>query len=935
MHTNFPKYRRYRVLAMGIFAAMGLAGPTAGFAQGEEEKLEEVIVTGSRIARKDLESSIPISVVNEAEIELQSVQVVSELVKDLPEVAGNLTTLAISNGGGEGTSDITLRGLPSSETLILLDGKRIVGESAFGSNTVDINAIPIGMIERVEVLKDGASAIYGSDAIAGVVNVITKKDFDGIEIEGYYGQADAGQGTFPNMAANTTWGKNFDEGNITIGFDWFKQDEVMSRDRSVSDAATFAPSSATPWGRWVDAGNATVGAGSAVQFPTAADFGGFNFFPLRVIPVPADPSGDSDIVVFYPSGSTGDVLSDLYNYSEHTTAILELERRSFWGNAHWDLTDELRIFLNANFTETESAWQLAPVPMFTAFETPSLTIAANQQFNPFGIPIIDGRRRFVELGPRNVYNEHDKKQIMGGLEGSFQGWDWGFAANWGRSDSLNESKALLHKSRLQLALGDPAACTALAAQGCVQANVFGSGLAGAVTGSMQDWISTSATTDGFQELIALTFDVARENIWELPAGPVGVAAGVEYREEEVFIDRDDQLNTFQTIGSVNQLDTQGDRNVTEIYGEVVIPVHEMIEIDAAFRYSDYSDFGDTVNPKISGVIRPEQYIPGFRVRGAWGEGFRAANMIELFSGGSENFGTFRDPCAAPTGVPGGTVAPPAGLPGCGAFASDPTLIQFLSLEGGNPELAPEESETWTIGFVYSPEWFKGLNMSLDYYNIEVENAILINSQFIIDLAAQGVPEFQALVTRDANGNISIIRGGYLNLAFRSTEGIDYMIDYSFPEYDWGQVNLAFRGNHVIEFLDAPDASVDPIDIVGDFIDAAADGLGSIPEHKWNFNANWTRGPWMLNGRLNYVAGLDEHYFLGGVVVNEMSSWLTFDLQGSYEAALWKSQTRITVGVDNVLDEEPPTAVTGFNDSMDGRTHNLIGRFLYTRLTVNF
>lgn len=922
----------FGLLGINVFAAACLIGPIV--ASAAEETLQEVIVTGSRIYRKDLESNTPLTVINKAEIDLESVQTVSDLVKDLPEVAGAMITTHISNGGGDGTSDVTLRGLPATETLVLQNGRRIP-VSKFGE-TPDINAIPVQAIDRVEILKDGASAIYGADATAGVVNIITRKDFDGIELEGYYGQA--GAGDFPNHSASILFGKNFDKGNVTLGFNYFHQDQLKSKDRDVS-AVTLAPSSAVPWTRFSDLG-LTLGCGSTVKNPTLADYRAFD--------------GSSACLNNFTTGG------DRFNYNDFTTSIIELKRTGFYGSAHYDVTDNFRLFAEGNFTETASFWELAPNPLFTSQEVPAIGIAPNQTFLPAGIaaqlvdPAIGGltpdpvtgllfldfRRRNLELGTRHVDDQHDKKHFIGGFEGSFNDWDWSTAFNWGRTDSVQTTSGLLSKSHLQLALGDPADCAALAAIGCVQANIFGSALADSLTPAMVSWISTDATVDSTTELRSFTFDVTNSDLqksfgWELPvAGPIGFAAGFEYREEAVDILPDALLTSFQTIGATNQLPTHGRRDAKEFYGELAVPLHEMLELDASFRYSDFSQFGTTVNPKVSGVFTPAKLIPGLRLRGSWGRGFRAPTLIELFFGGQENFGTFVDPCS-PLDAAGNPQSLFLTLPGCNGTPSDPTLIQFLSLAGGNPSLKPEKSETWTMGFAYSPEWMPGLNATLDYYNIDIRNAILSNSQFIIDLAAQGAPGFVNLVQRDAAGNIIKITGGFLNLVGRSTEGLDYSVDYTFPEYDWGQLRLGVQGNFVMQFLDQADPAVAPIDITGVFIESAADGLGSIPRFKFTANANWSRGPLAGNVRVHYIDDLEEDSFLGGPAVNVMNSWTTVDLQASYTLDLLGSNTKITLGVDNVGDKAPPVAQTGFDDNIDGRTYDLIGRFWYTRLNVSF
>lgn len=854
----------------------------AVLAQGETA-IEEVVVTGSRIARKDLTAASPVTVIDREALDITSAVNVTEVLKNLPAVSGNMLTRSTTNGGGEGASNVTLRGLPATATLVLINGRRLATDADSGE-TIDINMIPISSIERIEVLKDGASAIYGSDAIAGVINVITRRNFEGLEAQLGYGEA--AEGDIPTKDASLTYGKPFDKGSILVGVNWSDSEALPSRNRDVS-FPTQTPSSAPPWGLWVTStGDYTLGPGNPVTLPTLADMREF---------------GEDE---------------DYYNYAEVTDAIMAQERKSIWGSGDYAFSDSLRAFFESSWAETQSAYLSAPTPLFTQFEYPTLTVSALNPYNPFGEDLFDARRRLLELGPRKTASTFRNFRFVTGLEGDInENWSWDLVWNYGDTEGTQNNNRIINKTRTQLALGDPALCAAVASQGCVPLNIFGNGEFGAITPEMADWVMDETNENSSTQLQQYQFNVTGSFL-ELPGGPLGIAAGVEYREEEISFRPDGTTQAFQSIGNTNYKATAGDRDVKEFYMEFLFPVLDRLDIEMAARYSDYSDFGDTTNPKLGVKWRP---LANLTLRGTYTEGFRAPSLRELYQGAQENFGFFTDPCADPGNV--------GVLPGC-TQQSDPALFQFLAQEGGNVDLDPEKSESWTAGLVWSP--LDNLNFTLDYYNIKTDQAIKTSAQFVIDQNAQGTPGFEDRVLRNVNGDIVVVEALALNLAARETSGWDIAADWAIDS-GFGVWTLGLNFNYVDEYKTQADSTAPFVDVVGVFVDDAADGEGSIPEWKGYFNVNWVLGNWMANWRVNYVSELDEQEFIGGDTVNTMDEWITHDVQASYSLDAWN--TLITVGVDNLFDKEPPTAETGFNDNMDARTHSLIGAYWYTRLTL--
>lgn len=862
--------------------------PTITVAQEEKEGeiMEELVITGSRIIREDLEGASPVTVFDRQAIELTGSNSINEIMKNLPAISGNLLTVATTNGGGEGTTNLTLRGLPATATLVLINGRRLAPDADSGE-TPDISMIPIAAIDRIEVLKDGASAIYGSDAIAGVVNFITRTDYDGLSLDAGYGQAT--EGDFTNKEASITYGKTFAEGNILVGASYADNDPIPSRDRDIS-AVTQTPSSAPPWGNFnVDGlGQVTLGNGSTITNPTAGDFRAF------------------------------DASIDTYNYSQVTDAVMSQERKSVWASGAYNFNEDVEMFFDSSFAQTDGGYNSAPTPVFTSFEFPPLTISALNPFNPFGVDITDGRRRFLELGPRVTNFSYENFRFLAGLRGEFKNnWRWEFAWNYNESDGLQNNENIVNKTRTQLALGDPADCAAVAAQGCTPLNIFGSGLAGAITPEMARWISEETNEASSTRLESFHFDLTGD-LFELGSHMVGAAVGVEYREEEIEFNPDGTTAAFQSIGNTNFGPTAGDRNVKEVYGEILLPIVDNVDVELAVRYSDYSDFGSTTNPKAGFKFRPVEQL---LLRATYSEGFRAPSLRELFQGAQENFGFFNDPCADASNV--------GVLPGC-AVQSDPALIQFLAQEGGNPNLEAEESESVTIGLVWTP--INNLSFSLDYFNVDTQNAIDTNAQFVIDQNALGTAGFSDRVTRNVNGDIVLIDALALNLAAREVTGYDFAVDYGLDS-NVGSWRFRLQATWIDEYLNQADSTSDFVDVKGVFVDDASDGTGSIPELKGNFNVTWLYENWSASWTTFYIDELEEQQFLGGDVVHTIEDWWTHDVQVNY--LLNDFNTTLTLGVHNLLDNPAPRATTGFNDNIDARTHNLIGAYWYFKAGLKF
>lgn len=858
-----------------------------GYPRLEEMTIIGRTITGSRIRRSDYDGNAPVDIITAADLELAGAQSVGDFLKFLPSVVGNSTSTAISNGG-DGTASVTLRGLPASNTLVLINGRRVANNGLAGES-VDLNSIAPSAIAKIEVLKSGASAVYGSDAIAGVINVILKKEFDGLQVDSYYGSA--AEGDLGTRTSSFTFGRTFARGDLMISGTRFDQDPLFSRDRRVSasaDARRFGGadrrSSATP--------------GARIDLPTGV-----------VVP----DTGPEDF------RAAND--EDLFNFREFTTATVPSERSSLHAHLQFDVTDQTSTYLDYDYITTQAESKLAPVPVFTAFEDIPLPVAASNVYNPFGIELVDVRKRVLELGAREQENESRVRRWAWGLESQHANYSWDAGFHWSKTDAVETLDNLIDAARLQRALGDADQCRGIAIDGCEPFDLFDP--PGAVTAAQLDYVATAAKVRGYSKLYGVTLNTSA-TLATLPAGSLEIAAGYEYRKESTA--KKPLLPDIISIGGANFDATSGGRRVHEMYFETLLPllrkrpgVHSL-ELDLAARYSHYSDFGDTGNPRVALKYRP---IAPLLLRASYAEGFRAPSLLELNKNNSQSQDLLEDPCAdsANVGV----------LPGC-LTQSDATRVQFLTVNGGNENLLPEDSRNVSYGLVWSSSRWQGFTASLDYYRIAQRNVVDANAQFILDQnAATGI--FSDRVVRNANGDIERVTATNINIGERQVGGWDIAMNYNFPRTRYGRYFLSFNAAHIHKYQEQLNPGARRINLAGEFADEASEGRGALPKWKYNLGMYWKRKQWQANYSMHYVSSLKED-IPGSGNTRSIDSWLTHDVQFNY-LFLVANGLRFTVGVDNLFDQDPPFAASAFNDNIDSRTHELTGRFWYAKLAQRF
>jgi iron complex outermembrane receptor protein len=934
MFTNHKLAKAIKIAcAFGAVSTLGFSGATFAQEQSSADRIEKISVTGSRIKRADIEGANPVTIMTALEIEAFGVSSIGDILQSLPAAGSAINTN--SNNGGNGSTTVDIRGLGSNRTLVLVNGKRWAGGLG---GVVDLNNIPSAIIERVEVLKDGASAVYGSDAVAGVVNIITKTDFEGLTINGYMGEY-LSEGDGNREAFDIGIGTVSDKGNVYVNVSYVEEEATFAGDREVSAVPVFG---------------APTGFGGSSGTPN----GRFWYFDENGDSFNSQNDGNGNLIPW-----TGE---SAFNFAPFNYLSTPQERFNIYAQANYEITDNVRFVSTANYGNRRSAQALAPTPLFlgTAGGT-STVIAADQPFNPTGIELRGGQafgepntlyfsgRRMFEAGFRVFEQNVDQYQFNGGFEGSFEVankefyWDASYTYADIRQNQLTEG--LLNTDRVDQSLLGPADCNA--DNGCVPLNLFGGSSdigVGTITQEMIDYISFTAQDTQGTTLKSYQANLSGE-IAELPAGPLGFAIGWEKRWNDGFDQPDALIAAGITSGNSRQ-PTSGDFSVEEAYIELAVPIladvafAQNLSLELATRFSDYSNFGNTTNSKVGVTWRVNEEL---MVRGTWSEAFRAPSIVELFRGAADNFGNVTDPCN------GGAAGNPT-LPGCAgipAAYSQPNT-QIRSTVGGNVNLDPEEAESFTYGVVYSPEWLEGLSLTLDVFDIEVTNAVsTVGAQNIIDACAADGFTLCNLITRNSGGGVTDIDNRNINTGGQSTKGFDGNVVYNL-DTEFGTWRFQADFTYVDEFTSTIEDPVTGDDVVFKFAGQAFD-RSVLPRVRSNLTANWKYEDITVNYLVRYIHGTTEDCELGtraiqneveqdlcsnpsaeigGDSTNDLDAMAYHDVSVGY---IINDNYRVTAGFNNLWDTDAPVSYSTFANSFDPSMYEIPGRFGYVRFSATF
>ena len=894
-------------------SAQPALAPAEAKPEGKKKAEEEIVVTGSRLRRKDLTTPAPVSVITREQLQTSGLVSIGDFLQQIPAQTSAMNQNV--NNAGDGQTQISLRGLGANRTLVLVDGKRWVngGQGAGPAIAgVDLNTIPTAAIDRIEILKDGASALYGSDAIGGVVNIITRKHADYTEASAYAGMTTHGDGT--QYDVNVSSGLKGEKGGFFITGGYYNQAAVSAGNRTWAKQAVlldFTQCDANgncPAAAVRNSGSSQIPQGRVTVDPTTCptqlckDMAAAGFKRNNYLYDPAACAADPTLNCV--DGWHSYVASrDAYNYQLVNNLIVPMTRISFLANADYKVGDVARVYAQGSFVNRQSSNLLAPEP----FDTGStgcpgpycgMYVSASNEFNPFGIDLFSVRRRIVEFNGRSqgfdLYTARAVLGIDGTLPsslGALEGAFWDVAFSYGRTTGVTSTTGSLNTQKTQNALGpsyqdangvwqcgtDPTKGGSGPVANCTPVNLFGG--PGTITPDQLAALGGyKGINQGWTQLVTLQANVTDELFNLFAERPVAVAFGYEYRAEYGGYTPNSIAQSFLD-SDYNGAPTSGSFHVNEGYLELVIPIVsnvvglEDLELQLAGRLFGYSTFGSGATYKVGLRWSP---IRDLTLRGTYSTGFRAPNISDLYGGKGPSAESASDPCAGvdASGSPK-PIDPNSALgkqcangPGgnVGALNNGDTAGQISSTVGGNPNLKPETATMFTAGIVVEPSMVKGLALTVDYWSVDVENTITANTTAVIlngcypaSIGSTAAPnqDFCSDITRNpSTGQIANVNDLLTNTGYTKTSGIDIAAHYTIPT-GFGRFTIVFDSVYLLKY-DFQVASGKVYNAAGNYDLGSGAALGGLTP-RFRFNAGLRYGfeglTVGLNGR--FVGGFTE------------------------------------------------------------------------------
>jgi iron complex outermembrane recepter protein len=935
--------------------------PAPAPATDDSTQLETIEVTGSRIRRVDVETASPIFTIDRTTIISSGVQTVGELVQELPAISGAGTNPRVNNGGGSGAAVVSLRGLGEQRTLVLLNGRRLVSTN----EGVDVNQIPINLIERVEILKEGASAIYGSDAIGGVVNLITRSDYNTGEIMAEMGTSSESDGD--RKGISLSWGSTTAKSNVMVGINYHDQEAISAGDRDFSKDALYlyggvvsvAGSGRTPTGRFF------LEDTDAVTPGVQDEYGGI--FNCGSVTRNAGATGDTVDLANYHCFT----LADTYNFQPWNLVLTPQERASIFTVGNYKIADALEGYAEIFYNSQRSGFTIAPLPLDTRPD--DVVISDQNVYNPFGNSYggadavnQNATFRLEVLGPRRSHVETGTGQMNVGLKGDILDtlWRWDAGLSYGRSTQTANVAGYLFSPEFQNAIGpsfdaDPGAgfdprCGTPGNEiaGCTPINIFNLDLAIADPAQAAQFAASSGsyTIITTRDQRIGTLNVSGP-LFDMPAGAMQLAAGFEHRAQRLSNDIDYLVKGAGEAGLICQFAqetctnvTAGDLEVDEYYAEAFVPIlADMPGIDAlnvtlGTRLSSYDRFGDTTNSKIGIEYRP---IENVLTRVSFAEVFRAPTITDLFLGATANAPQFSDPCE---GFTGAATAEYPFLPDVcenvatdGSFTSDQGQVtgRFIgnSLPTSAGGLKPEEGEVLTYGVVFQAT--SDLSFNVDFWHYDLEDTIEFLDVGTIADACGGKlgasAAFRAaacdLINRFSDGQVNFIDQPAFNLGTAEAKGFDAGVKAILPDTPFGRFRAGLDVTHYDSFKRNGNELAGQFDRQdGNFAEWRAQGM-----------VDWTFMNWNALVMPRYIHSLDVKDADGAIddVTLKIPSVTYLDVSVAYTVPGFNTQVRL--GVDNLADKQPPLFYNNnvLNANVDVETYDTVGRFMWLKVTQTF
>jgi iron complex outermembrane receptor protein len=912
----------------------------------------EIVITGSRIRHNPLDQPSPIVFIDQSDIQKTGLNSINDVLQRLPSSGGGLNAGNNSSGNigsppdgsgvGAGAAEIDLRYLSSRRTLVLVDGLRYVnGASASGvPGATDLNSIPASAIERVEVLQDGASAIYGSDAIAGVVNIITKhrqKGFDAsAQLGGYW---DEGDGFTQNY--QLSWG-NGDDGptKIVVGGNFVKSNGVLAGDRALSAFPN--------------------------PYSTSCLQGGCSSFPLNgrfvVLENPAlPPSATNDFVDLtlippvtggapnYPGDFKAFTTADRFNFAPYNYLETPNKRIGGFVNFSQELSPYMNFMFKGIYNHRTSKNQAAPLPLGIGPDVgngnilDTLTVDATNPFNPFGVDLVAGenylqiKRRLVEIGPRRYDQTVNTIYGVATLNGNFNmlagDWYWDVNAVYGKNKAHQTFYGNINAAKLQQAIGPLADCTAP----CVPFDFFGT--PGSVTQPMLDFIGFTEHDSSQQSTWDFTGNISGK-LFPLPGGDLGLAAGVEYRDLKGRYDPDPVI--VAGLGAdIPSQPTKGGYHVKEAYAELNAPLlkgvtmAELLELNGAVRFSDYSTSGSHTTFKAGANWMP---IKDLRLRGTWAQGFRAPSIGELFGSQSRFDASIDDPCSlqslqARNFSNDATVRSNCAAQGAPNGSNTAPTDQLSVITGGNEALKPETSKSWVLGGVLSPSFIPRFSVEVNWYDIRIKGAIqaVPPQTTLYTCVYTNDPLACSNVKRSTSGNVTQIIGTLQNIAGIDTRGTDVNLSYRTARASWGTLGFTWYNTFLSKF-DVTTPTTDGTSTEKRAGKEIGSGGQGYPKWKSLGSIDWNLDQFGATVTGRYISSLKE-------INNDnspMKSIFYTDLQLRWNPSFGMFQNLgLAAGVNNLFNARTPGCVSCDLNNIDPSLYNTPGRYYYVRVGVKY
>ncbi|MFT4198228.1 MAG: TonB-dependent receptor [Pseudoxanthomonas sp.] len=872
------------------------------------KQLDTVTVTGSHIRRVDMETASPVITIDRQTIEDTGKATLGDLLQELPVMAGYQANTSINSGFSHGRALVSLRDLGPERTLVLLNGHRMTGpaSSVSASPGADVNSIPASMVDHIEVLTAGASAIYGSDAIGGVVNIILKDRWEGFALEADYGISTHGDATRRNF--DLEWGKIWSRGSVMMAISHNSQNALYNRDRSFSKSQLYYSNGTI--GSYTGSNSRVVLSDGSVLSPNSG--------------LSAGTLTSDDFHTF------GSEAGDKYNYYGTQYMITPVDRTNFTLRATFDVTDDIQAYADLLWTHSKTISHLQP---YGISATGLGADIADNPYNPFGSELSNYYLR-SSLFSRKYVSSMAQTNIDAGLRGTFGSSSWQWDANVGYAH---------YKDKL---VRYGFAVTSELVDVLETANVFNLDDPDTIAALRSTLLPVDLADESTTKSVNLS---TNGNLFDLPAGTIQGAFGLEYRRDDFHQGTQSSVAMADAYGECDYMDgcimQQGhDENIKEAYAEFLVPLLSdlplvnSLNLNFGSRFSDYSAWGDTTNSSLALEWRP---VSDLLVRATAAQVFRAPALGDLYGSpyqGTYDAGSYTDPCEGYTGG--------AGAGGCenvstdGSFSDTGTLTVIVTgSANAGFDIKPESGRSYDVGLVYDPEWLPGFSVSLDAWKVELNDMISgTDYTYVLQQCYKGDARFCALVTRSSTGQLESVVVPYaINYDSVDIRGYDLASKYQFDAGRWGSFQLGLNATLMSKYLLDGESH--------NYVGETSGTAGNLPRLKANLTLGWDKGDWHASWTARYIGSSTvgssyEGYCYntdadGNCVYFRVSPVVYHNLSVQRKFAPWNLTA--SLGVDNVFDKQPPIYYGYYSNASntDATVYDTVGRYFWGKLRWEF